>query len=350
MGCLSSPLVLTPRVGRQKQLDTKQLDTTIRMRRAKIVKADHFSRKTKQLHCELLKAAAMTPTAAALTTTGGKEALAARSALYAQRLQALLQELWLALRDAPAPGSTPLAIAGRRCGWLAPRAQAALTALATVHGDGVALGQGLAPGPELNACLQQVACLLRAAGALSGWRDELLDVLDSAEKPSVLGAIERAAARPLGLLTQAVHLNASTPDGRIWIARRAPSKAVDPGLWDTLAGGLVSHGETPAIALLRESLEEAGLTEAVLATRSPLRHLGRISRRVPEGYLVQNVLACHAVLEADVRPVNHDGEVMAFRAVTPAELCDMICARAFTREATLVLLNDLLAGNTAGNP
>jgi len=300
------------------------LDTNVR---AKIVKANYFSRKTKQLHCEVLKAAAMTPTAAILT----------------QRLQ----DLWLELRDTPPPDSVPLEIAGGRCGWLAPRAQAALTAFATVHGDGVALGQGLTPGPELNAFLHQVAWTLRTAGCLSGWRDELLDVVGAVgESQTSVGAIERAAARPLGLLTHAVHLNASTPDGRIWIARRAQSKAVDPGLWDTLAGGLVSHGETPDAALLRESLEEAGLSAAMLAGRSPLHNLGRIARRVPEGYLVQNVLACHAVLDADAQPVNHDGEVMAFRAVTQTELWDMICARAFTREATLVLLNDLLADTT----
>jgi len=257
-----------------------------------------------------------------------------------------LQRLWLDLRAAPPPASLPLRIAGWRCGWIAPRAQAALTAqktLITIYGDSVTLGQGLSPGPGLDACLHQVACALRDANCLSGWRDERLDVVG---ENRVLGAIERAAARPLGLPTQAVHLNANTSDGRTWIARRSRAKAVDPGLWDTLAGGLVSHGETPETALLRESFEEAGLTPAMLAGRSPLRNLGRITRRVPEGYLVQNVLACHCVLDADVRPVNHDGEVMAFRAVTQTELWDMICARAFTREATLALLNDLLADTT----
>jgi len=257
-----------------------------------------------------------------------------------------LQHLWLDLRAAPPPASLPLSIAGRRCGWIAPRAQIALTAqkpLITVHGDCVTLGQGLSPGPELDACLHQVACALRDAECLSGWRDEPLDVVG---ENCVLGAIERAAARPLGLLTQAVHLHANTSDGRTWIARRSRAKTVDPGLWDTLAGGLVSHGETPDAALLRESFEEAGLTPAMLAGRSPLCNLGRITRRVSEGYLVQNVLACHAVLDAAVHPVNHDGEVMAFRAVTTTELWGMINARAFTREATLVLLNGLLEDNT----
>jgi len=264
--------------------------------------------------------------------------------IAANPLTQRLQHLWQGLRAAPPPGSLPLSIAGVRCGWLAPRAHTALAAFATRQGDAVALAQELTPGPTLDRYLHQVACTLRDSGCLAGWRNEPLAVLGDADGAAVrLGAIERAAARPLGLWTQAVHLTARTPDGRVWIARRALGKTVDPGLWDTLAGGLVSDGETPESALLRESAEEAGLTASMLTGRAPLRNLGRISRHVPEGYLVQTVWACHCVLDADVRPVNRDGEVMAFATVSVAELCDQIDAGAFTREAALVLLSDLLA-------
>ena len=89
--------------------------------------------------------------------------------------------------------------------------------------------------------LERAAILLRDANCLRGWRDELLDVVAGEDK---LGVMERTALRPFGLPTKAVHLNAWTPDGRLWVARRALSKSTDPGMWDTLVGGLAGSGET----------------------------------------------------------------------------------------------------------
>ena len=66
--------------------------------------------------------------------------------------------------------------------------------------------------------LERAAILLRDANCLRGWRDELLDVVAGEDK---LGVMERTALRPFGLPTKAVHLNAWTPDGRLWV-RAAP--------------------------------------------------------------------------------------------------------------------------------
>ena len=65
-------------------------------------------------------------------------------------------------------------------------------------------------------------------GWLKGWRGEKFDICDQSGKP--LCALERAAFRPFGLMSQAVHLNGlvETEDGlRFWIGRRSPHKAVD---------------------------------------------------------------------------------------------------------------------------
>src|SRR5690606_23139884 len=156
-----------------------------------------------------------------------------------------------------------------------------------------------------------------------------------------LGAIERAAVRPLGLLTKAVHLNAWSPDGRLWIARRSSSKSTDPGLWDTLVGGLVGAGESLDLALLRESNEEAGLEAADLESRSPLRIILRMHRRLPEGYQVEDVLVSDCVLAESVQPRNLDGEVSEIRLVGMDELQALIEAGEFTREAELVVLDGL---------
>lgn len=211
--------------------------------------------------------------------------------------------------------------------------------------DALRIGAALPPGPALDGVLEQTAQLLRQANCLRGWRDELLDVLDG---DIALGVIERAAVRPLGLLTKAVHLNAWTPDGRIWIARRALSKSTDPGMWDTLVGGLAGSGEPLEKALVRECGEEAGLDAPDLTRRSPLRTILRIHRRLPEGYQVEDVLTSTCVLAADARPANRDGEVMEIAAADVDTVVRRVAEGEFTLEAALVIIEDIMQRRAAG--
>jgi len=265
-----------------------------------------------------------------------------------QTLSTRLDALWATAQEPPPPGALPLRVAGMRCGWITSRAQAVLANLTGRGEDNDVwdIGRHLSPGPALDERLHAVATALRAAGCLPGWRDELLDVLDGER---ALGRIERAATRPLGLLTRAVHLNAWTPDGQIWIARRSLSKTTAPGLWDTLVGGLVGSGETLDQALVRECDEEAGLDPADIVQRSPLRVIGRVHFRVPEGYQVEDVLASDCVLADTVRPVNRDGEVMEIRSAPVSEALAMADAGLFTQEAALALYEGILrrAGRAA---
>ena len=169
-----------------------------------------------------------------------------------------LPDLYAALPRAGTPtGRTPY-IAGRRCGWATRRGRRAARRRPCRNGPRQrADRRGHDPGPELDAVLERAAILLRDANCLRGWRDELLDVVAGEDK---LGVMERTALRPFGLPTKAVHLNAWTPDGRLWVARRALSKSTDPGMWDTLVGGLAGSGEDLEAALVRECGEEAGRT------------------------------------------------------------------------------------------
>lgn len=248
----------------------------------------------------------------------------------------------------PAPdGAHALYIAGRRCGWATHAACDALRDAPGVICDDAALhiGEHLTPGMALNAVLENTAQLLRQANCLRGWRDELLDVMDGDD---ALGVIERAAVRPLGLLTHAVHLNAWTPDGRMWVARRALSKSTDPGMWDTLVGGLAGSGEDLELALVRECGEEAGLDAPDLVNRTPLRTILRIHRRLPEGYQVEDVLTSTCVLAAGVRPANRDGEVMEIATVDVATVLRQIAEGEFTLEAALVIVEDIMQRQAAG--
>lgn len=257
-----------------------------------------------------------------------------------QFLQARQQALIPQAQQLPPAGSRPLTVAGRVAGWATARATSCLAGQPGVLVDHEAVHITAAPrqGLSLNAVFERVAVVLRQAGCLRAWRGELLDVTGEGRHLAVL---ERAAFRPLGLLTKAVHLNAWSAEGELWLARRADTKATDPGLWDTLVGGLSGAGETLDTSLLRESNEEAGLTPPEIAARTELRVVTRMHRRLPEGYQVEDLLVSDCILADDVRPENIDGEVSEIRKVNIESLVSMLEANLITLEAELVILEGL---------
>lgn len=238
----------------------------------------------------------------------------------------------------PPAESLRVYVGDHACGWANPAASQALSD-ETARRD----GRPVIRLARDDGTLAEVADRLRSAGVLNGWRNELLDIVDDAGNP--VSRIERAAMRPLGFTTRAIHLNAFTPDGRIWIAQRSTHKSTDPGLWDTLVGGLIASGETPALALLRESHEEAGLLPEDLANG---REIGQfvVSRGVPEGYQIEAVTVTDCVLDAACQPVNQDGEVSLIRTASPTEVLEMIEAGLFTTEAALSILLSMKRAST----
>lgn len=184
-----------------------------------------------------------------------------------------------------------------------------------------------------DEALAVLAEWLRAQGLAGRWRDELLPVTDAQGTPH--GAIERAAVRPLGITTHAVHLVGRHADGRFWVQQRAFDKATDPGMWDTLVGGLMSADESVRETLERETWEEAGLRLEELDALQPLGHL-QIRRPVTEGYMVERAVLFQAVLPRSLAPQNQDGEVVGFACVTADELREGLAAGRYTLEAALI--------------
>jgi len=253
------------------------------------------------------------------------------------------------IQQLPQRGSRPLTVAGRVAGWIAARATDSIRGLPCVRvgAHAVHVCRADTPPVMLNDDLARIAENLRDAGCLRGWRNELLDVV---AEDQAIAVLERAAMRPLGLLTRAVHLNAWTPHGDLWAAQRARTKPTDPGMWDTLVGGLCAAGESLYESLLRESDEEAGLAPADLAGCTPPRTILRMHKRLPEGMQVEDVILSECVLPASAAPANRDGEVSCIRALSPETLWRMIRDDAFTVEAELVILHSLLGRIHRGRP
>ena len=254
---------------------------------------------------------------------------------------------WIAIAEAagdvpPAASRKPLFVAGREFASVEPDLAARLEAAGLPIARDT---QGWRLTGDTDASLAALARWLHEQGLTSRWRDEALAVVDTSERP--LGRIERAAVRPLGIATRAVHLVGTIASGEVWVQQRALDKSVDPGRWDTLMGGLVSAGESTQETLARETWEEAGLR---LQQLQDLTSLGRrtVRRPVEDGYMVEHIEMFEARVPDVVEPVNQDGEVARFERLAPAALVERLAAGAFTVEATLVHLHWLRRHRLAG--
>ena len=193
-------------------------------------------------------------------------------------------------------------------------------------------------GDDPTAALNALAQALRAAGRCGPWRNEQLAVCGA--DGGRLATVERGAVRVLGLATQAVHLVGCSPDGTMWVQQRAFDKPSNPGMWDTLMGGMVSAADGLDSALERETWEEAGLR---LSSLHGLEPGGQVDFALPSdegggaGYMVEAIHWYRATVDADATPQNQDGEVARFECLPHDQVQARLAEGAFTPEAALVL-------------
>ena len=178
----------------------------------------------------------------------------------------------------------------------------------------------------------------------AGGSSEALDLRALAAREAsapVFARMPRGLFRPLGAKTYAVRLTALLAQATNWakvphaallppdleaplflFSQRSLKKRIGPGLWDSLAAGLVAAGETPEAALARECAEEAGLAfdQATLIALSSRSFVCPI----PEGLLFEESFEYALRLAPDFRPRALDGEVAAFGAFSPVETLDLI--------------------------
>lgn len=241
-----------------------------------------------------------------------------------------------------------LAVDGRHVGWL-PRAHAdVLRRIGGMLGEGegddkagaVTLLPGCATFEARSAALATLARQLADAGHVRGWRNELFAVTPALDAPA-FAVVERAAARFLGLLTFASHMNGIIDGERaMWISRRSEAKAVDPGMWDNLVAGGMPHGSGPLETLVRECDEESGIPPDIAARATP-HGVIEVLRTIPEGVQWEHVYVYDLLLPPGFVPHNRDGEVAEHRRIEPGALLAIMADRAMTVDATLVTLDTL---------
>jgi 8-oxo-dGTP pyrophosphatase MutT (NUDIX family) len=194
---------------------------------------------------------------------------------------------------------------------------------------------------ERSAQLRVAALALREAGHITGWRDEDYASWGTVDVPGEAGVdelfrLERAMFRYFGFRSHAVHINGFTPDGCVWSAQRAWTKATDPGMGDNLAAGGLAAGESLLSCAWRELREEAGLVPDHLVS---LSFVGSIvtERMEHEGWHSESLQVFNALLKPDVTPINLDGEVHSFSCLGPAEVMDALRRRAWTVDAACAM-------------
>lgn len=203
-----------------------------------------------------------------------------------------------------------------------------------------------------EAALGRLNLRLRDAGLIVAWRDEAFPVWPlgveaaacaRAQGDAGLPRFERAAARFWGTVTLGAHCNGYVSDAfgrphRLWIARRSPLKATDPGLLDNLVGGGVPAGQTPLDTLRREGWEEAGLDSAQLASAVP-GNIQALCCDIREGLQREYLYAYDLALPPDFRPINQDGEVESFTCMTVEQALEAAGLGLMTVDAALVTLD-----------
>jgi 8-oxo-dGTP pyrophosphatase MutT (NUDIX family) len=212
--------------------------------------------------------------------------------------------------------------------------------------DGDVLSVNPVCGKDSPAILQEMALLLRDAKRLGKWRNEVLRV--TSPEGTILGFVERAAARALGIKTFAVHLMLYCGD-KVWVQQRALDKATDPGMWDTCVGGLVAGDESFELSLERESMEEAGVDLAAMRKQGALLERGKtitvrrnlVSGDAYEGFMFEDLLVWDLNVDQTFVPKNNDGEVAQFALWPIDKLIAELAAGSLTLEAMLMCAESL---------
>ncbi|MDQ2963078.1 MAG: DUF4743 domain-containing protein [Pseudomonadota bacterium] len=249
---------------------------------------------------------------------------------------------------APAVAYEPFVVARHVVGWVTPERAERLARWPRLFRRGE---RALELAPRLDTpeartdALAEVARTLSAEGALTAWRDERYAVAANSGGRALF-ELERAAARYFGIHTFAAHANGLVGDvdrWRMWLARRSPAKAIDPGLLDNLVGGGIAAGANAAATLVKEAWEEAGIGKT-LSRRARCAGSVDICRDVSDGLQRETIYVHDLWLPADFAPANQDGEAVEHRLCGPEDVVAAVASDDITADASLVIVDFLIRG------
>jgi len=244
----------------------------------------------------------------------------------------------------------PLWVERKAVAWIDDARAARLAAFADlleVRDDGITFTSAIASERARTEALDRIARVLASEGSLTAWRDERYAVAPAFGAPPLF-VLERAAARYFGIHTYAAHVNGMVrrdAGPAMWLARRSPTKAIDPGLLDNLVGGGIAAGVGVQRTVVKEGWEEAGIP-APLASRAQPAGAVHLCREQPDGLQRETIFVHDLWLPADFAPSGQDGEVVDHRLVALAEAARLVAntegTGVVTADASLVTLDCLL--------
>ncbi|MDR3437591.1 DUF4743 domain-containing protein [Telmatospirillum sp.] len=222
----------------------------------------------------------------------------------------------------------PLEISGCRIGAVRQRLAERLAAfpdIFVVSTDRVVVSPRLTDAATRTAALREVVDRLSAEGTLAKTLGEDYRVVSRwGEEPFFL--IDRSAVSAFGIAAFGVHLNGFVRHGRtvkLWIAKRAPDKAVEPGKLDNMVAGGQPAGLGLSENLAKEAAEEAGMPRDLALTATPV---GAISYCMAGtwGLKPDTMFVYDLELPTSFTPTNTDGEVSQFFLMEPEEILDLL--------------------------
>ncbi|HXX84548.1 MAG TPA: DUF4743 domain-containing protein [Casimicrobiaceae bacterium] len=251
---------------------------------------------------------------------------------------------------APRGRYRPLVVDCESVGWVddeRARRLAAFRDVFVVDERTISFVDALVEPPERTLAVDRVARTLAQERSLSAWRNERYAVVgEYGGVPHF--ELERAAARYFGIRTFAAHVNGlvGRDDAtRMWIARRSPRKAIDPGRLDNLVGGGIAAGVSVLATLVKEAWEEAGIPGTVAAQAQPHGTV-HVCRAQADGLQRETIFVHDLWLDASFTPACQDREVVGHRLVTLCDAGALVANRrgpdVVTADASLVIVDCLI--------